>query len=253
MNKSMCVSVVFVLCVFFSVTSCQTVAGREVFETWSTPSQNYALYVPARSGEKPLPVVMYLHPAGDNPNPGYRTFWIIDALNAIEPCAVYIPHHPYNVLDQGAGWGGTYDAELRDSLKEAFSELDKKIAKHKLDADRQYAYGDSMGGEGVVQLAAKLPGRFAGLVSVAGYAERRGVKEIAQTPLWMLYSKGDMDWNVSSSLRNLYAAILEAGGTSTRVTEYDSQSTGMDAHMYAIYTARGDPEVLQWLLKQRKK
>lgn len=239
-----------ILCAVILITSCLKPAPKESFETWSTQNQNYALYVPAHSGDKPLPVVMYLHPAGDNPSPGYRSFWIIGALNAIEPCAVFLPHHPYNPLDQGAGWGGTYDAELRESLKEALSELDAKIRKHKLDANRQYAYGDSMGGEGVFQLAAKLPGRFSGLVSVAGYTESGAAAEIAKTPLWMLYSKGDTDWNVAAASRKLHAAILEAGGAVTRVTEYDSGNTGMEAHMYAIYEAKGDPEVLGWLLSR---
>lgn len=227
--------------------------SEERFVTWKTQSQDYALYIPPRARGQKLPVVMYLHGAGDYPGPGYRAFWLIDALNAIEPCAVYLPHHPYNPLEQGAGWGGTYDAELRDSLREALSELDKKIEKYGLDAERQYAYGDSMGGEAVYQLAAKFPERFAGLVPVAGYTEIRHAREMANTPIWMVYDSGDTDWNVARASRNIYVAIVAAGGEKARFTEYDSGAQGMDAHMNAINSARGEPLVLQWLLSQRKK
>lgn len=226
---------------------------EERFLAWETQSQDYALYIPAHARGQKLPVVMYLHGAGDYPGPGYRTFWIIDALNAIEPCAVYLPHHPYSVLDQGAGWGGTYDAELRDSLREALSELDKKIEQYGLDPERQYAYGDSMGGEAVYQLAAKLPGRFAGLVPVAAYTESAHAGEMAKTPIWMVYDSGDTDWNVARASRSMYAAIVAAGGENVRFTEYDSGERGMAAHMNAINSAPGEPLLLQWLLSQRKK
>jgi predicted peptidase len=227
--------------------------SKELFLTWAASSQDYALFVPANPSGKPLPVVMYLHGAGNYPGPTYRSFWIIDALNRIEPCAVFLPHHPYNEADQGAGWGGTYDADFRGSLKEALSELDAKIKQFGLDSERQYAYGDSMGGEAVYQLAAKLPGRFAGLIPIAGYTEIKNAAEMAQTAIWMVYSAGDMDWNVADSSRNIYKAILAAGGTRVKFTEYDSGGTGMSAHMYAIDTARGDPKFLSWLLIQRKR
>lgn len=226
--------------------------SREAFLTWTTAAQDYALYIPPNPSRKPLPVVMFLHGAGNNPGPTYRSFWIVDALNAIEPCAVYLPHHPYNEADQGAGWGGTYDSGIRGSLKEALSELDAKIAECGLDPDRQYAYGESMGGEGLYQVAAKLPGRFAGLMPVAGYTEIKNVDAMARTPIWMIYSAGDNDWNVANSSRAIYKAIVAAGGSRVKFTEYESGGAGMSAHMYAINAARGDPAPLKWLLSQRK-
>lgn len=227
--------------------------SKETFITWATSSQDYALFVPANRSGKPLSVVMYLHGAGNYPGPTYRSFWIIDALNKVEPCAVFLPHHPYNEADQGAGWGGTYDADFRGSLKEALAELDGKIAQYRLDADRQYAYGESMGGEAIYQLAAKLPARFAGLMPIAGYTEIKNAQEMAKTPIWMVYSAGDMDWDVAGSSRNIYKAILAAGGAQVKFTEYDSGATGMAAHMYAINAARGDTKFLSWLLSQRKR
>jgi hypothetical protein len=64
---------------------------------------------------------------------------------------------------------------------------------------------------------------------------------------------GDMDWNVAGSARSIYSAIVAAGGTRVKFTEYDSGGTGMQAHMYAIDTAREDPRFLQWLLGQRRR
>jgi hypothetical protein len=69
----------------------------------------------------------------------------------------------------------------------------------------------------------------------------------------MFYSAGDTDWGVAYSSRSIYKAILAAGGTRIKFTEYDAGGTGMSAHMYAINTARGDPKFLSWLLSQRKR
>src|SRR5512133_288976 len=60
-------------------------SSKELFLTWATNTQDYALFLPANASGKALPVVMYLHGAGNNPGPTYRSYWIIDALNRIEP------------------------------------------------------------------------------------------------------------------------------------------------------------------------
>jgi hypothetical protein len=46
------------------------------------------LYLPAQT-DKPLPIVMFLH--GCHNDPVSRYHWVLSALNAIEPCAVFLP------------------------------------------------------------------------------------------------------------------------------------------------------------------
>jgi hypothetical protein len=71
------------------------------------------LYVPASNG-KALPVVMFLHACHNDPV--YENHWILAALNAIEPVAVFLPTAPPAIDLTCADWGGTYDEALRPNV-----------------------------------------------------------------------------------------------------------------------------------------
>jgi hypothetical protein len=64
---------------------------RTGFSTWSYQGTPMGLYVPASTGT-PLPVVTFLHACHNDPV--YENHWIIAALNAIEPVAVFLPTAP---------------------------------------------------------------------------------------------------------------------------------------------------------------
>ncbi len=148
-------------------------AESSQFLTWTYQDAPMGLHLPARA-DNPLPVVMFLH--GCNNDPVIEEHWIISALNAIEPVAVFLPTAPVtpNTPYTCADWGGTYDSKIRSQMKNALHELDSLVATHGLDANRQYLYGESMGGEGVYRLLADFPTKFAGAVDVAGYTVNKG-------------------------------------------------------------------------------
>ena len=211
------------------------------FITWTYNGQPVGLYLPD-AADDPLPVVMFLH--GYTNDPIASPPWIVAAINAIEPCAVFVPFRPE---EEGASaWGGTYDAELRPSMVDALAELDRVIEEQSFDTQRQYLYGESMGAEGVFMLLVQFPTRFAGAVAVAGYTLDTGASEMAQTPLWILHGSDDTV-NPTSSSQTIYASILEAGGTQVTYTEYP----GLE-HSPAIVRAREEPGLLEWLLAQRR-
>lgn len=202
------------------------------------------LYVPKAAG-KPLPVVMYLH--GCHNDPVYPEYWIISALNASEPVAVFLPTAPPAIDFTCADWGGTYDLDLRPNMSNALAELNRLIQQYGFDTSRQYLYGESMGGEGVYRLLADFPTRFAGAVSAAGYTVNKNAAQMAQTPLWIFHGTEDG----TSPLENdqaIYQAILAAGGTQVKMTEYP----GLD-HVPGIEKARSEPGLFDWLLAQRRR
>jgi predicted peptidase len=197
------------------------------------------LYVPAPTG-RPLPVVMYLH--GCHNDPVYSEYWLIPAVNAIEPCAVFLPTAP-PLDDMCADWGGTYDTSgLRPAMINALAELDRLIGQYGFDSKRQYVYGESMGGEGVYKLLVEFPTRFAGAVAAAGYPLDVGASQMAQTPLWIFHGSDDSLSPVEND-RAIYRSILDAGGTQVKYTEYP----GLD-HVPAIEQARREPGLFEWLL-----
>jgi poly(3-hydroxybutyrate) depolymerase len=212
------------------------------FTSWTYNGHEMGLYLPAPTGE-PLPVAMFLHYCTGNPV--YEEHWIISALNAVEPCAVFVPTAPPLNADC-ADWGGTYDDHLRPGMVDALAELDRLIQLHGFDVNREYLYGESMGGEGVYKLLAEFPERFAGGVAVAGYTVNKGASEMAKTPLWVVHSEDD-NTAPYSAIATIYQSILDAGGTKVELTTY----TGLD-HVPALENARSDPTFLRWLLDQRR-
>lgn len=102
-----------------------------------------------------------------------------------------------------------------------------------------------MGGEGVFRLLLDFPDRFAGAVSAAGYTLDTGADRIARTPLWI--AVGAEDFDVVGSNRAIYNSIIDAGGSAVKYSEY--QGFG---HVGGIEEARGEPQILQWLLSQNR-
>lgn len=213
------------------------------YSTWTYNGQPVGLYLPETT-QSPLPIVMFLHSCGNSPLS--ENFWIISALNQVEPCAVFLPYRPAAESAECAAWGGTYDETIRPGLRDAVAELDRLVNDYDFDTTRQYVYGESMGGEGVFRLLFDQPTRFAGAIAVAGYTVDKGASQMAQTPLWILHGENDSISPVESA-RTIHQSILDAGGTQVRYTEY----AGLD-HVPAIEEARRHPELLTWLLEQRR-
>jgi len=250
MIKKQLLSVAFIALFVSGVSLVQGAALEEVispvdssrFITWTYNETPLGLYLPKSTG-KPLPVVMYLHYCTGTPV--YPEFWIVPALNALEPCAVFLPTAP--ALDNNcADWGGTYDQNLRGAMVTALHELDSLIKHFGFDAERQYLYGESMGGEGVYRLLTDFPDRFAGAISVVGYTVNKGADKMAKTPLWILHGAEDGLSPVAND-RAIYQAILDAGGTEVTYTEYPDLD-----HVPAMEHARTEPGLLAWLLAQKK-
>jgi predicted peptidase len=211
------------------------------FVTWTYNEKAMGLYVPAPTG-KPVPVAMYLH--GCHNDNVYAGDWMIDALNAIEPCAVFLPTAPPSMDYMCADWGGTYDQDLRPNMIDALAVLDQVISHYGFDTKRQYLYGESMGGEGVYRLLMDFPTRFAAGVSAAGYTLDTGASQMAKTPLWIFHGSGDTTSPVEND-RAIYQSILKAGGTQVKYTEYPDLE-----HVPGIEQARTEPGLFQWLLTQ---
>ncbi len=214
------------------------------FTTWTYDEAKMGLYVPPEASG-PLPVLMYLH--GCHNDPVYPGYWIISAANEIEPCAVFLPTAPPATTPPYsdypcADWGGTYDPALRPNMLNALAELDRLIEDYGFDTQRQYLYGESMGGEGVFRLLVDLPTRFAGAVAASGYTLDTGAGEMAQTPLWIFHGASDSISPVEND-RAIYQSILDAGGTQVQYTEYPDLE-----HVPGIEQARAEPGLFDWLL-----
>lgn len=219
--------------------------GSSQFLKWNYKGANMGLYLPPSTVQNP-PIVMYLHYCSGDPVS--ENFWIIPALNAIEPTTVFLPTAPPEVNTQYpcADWGGTYDQDLRSNMINALHELDSLIKEHGLDSSRIYLYGESMGGEGVYRLLMDFPNRFAGAIVASGYTVNKGAKQMASTPLWIFHGSVDQTADVNNA-RTIYQSIQDSGGTLAQYTEYE----GYD-HVPAMNKVHSEDGVLEWLLSKKR-
>lgn len=122
--------------------------------------------------------------------------------------------------------------------------LDDLSKKYKIDADRVYLTGLSMGGFGTWHLAAYAPDRFAALAPICGGAEVHLTKRIAHLPVWAFHGAKDGGVPVERTTKMIEG--LHKYGGSPKVTIYPEAGHDSWTETYA------NPEFYNWLLAQKR-
>jgi predicted peptidase len=227
----------------------------------------YQVYIPAEfdRGHK-WPVIVYLH---DNGPRGVDGLSQTDAAFASTirrdrsrvPAIVIFPQ-----AIPSARWS---TPSMQD---QTLACLDATAKEFNGDPDRVYLIGYSMGGQGVLRIASRWPDRFAALVDISGtvIAQSRSATEqqveadvqthaflaapdlyralaqlIAGSSIWIFH--GDSDEAVPVEQSRRLVSELRAAGATVRYTEY----AGADHSI--VERAMAEPEVLPWLLSQKRK
>jgi predicted amidohydrolase YtcJ/poly(3-hydroxybutyrate) depolymerase len=222
----------------------------------------YEVFVPAslRPEERP-PVILFLHGAGQRGSAGEQTMEGLGRAIRKDPArwpfVVVLPQCP-----KGAQW-------VEDVEAQAFSALSAALAEFHGDRERVTLMGLSMGGAGTWWSAFRMPGAFAAIVPVCGYAVSssgfpfQGVvphdmrhaigtgdpygaiaSSIGSTPVWAFHGDADPVVPVTET-RRLVAALRRLGG-SPSYTEY--AGVGHDAWTQAF----AEPDLPAWLLAQKR-
>ncbi len=122
--------------------------------------------------------------------------------------------------------------------------LDQVQAAHRVDADRVYCTGLSMGGYGTWRLACEYPSRFAAVAPVCGGGRPFLAKAMKNIPAWVFHGAKDPVVPLSES-EKMVDALKRAGGT-VEFTVYP------DA-LHDSWTATYDnPALYDWLLRHRR-
>jgi predicted peptidase len=123
--------------------------------------------------------------------------------------------------------------------------LDEIVEKYKVDQDRVYLTGLSMGGFGTWAQAAYEPHRFAALAPICGAGQPLTTKRYAKTPVWAFHGGKDIVVPIDSSIKMIES--LKKNGGDPKFTVYP------DAGHDSWIEAYNDPELYEWLLKQKRK
>jgi uncharacterized repeat protein (TIGR03803 family) len=114
-----------------------------------------------------------------------------------------------------------------------------------IDTNRIYIGGGSEGVHAAWDIAAGLPGFFAGGRLMDGWAGSYPASAVAGLPLWIFHSAADANVNVSNS--RTMVQNLRQQGSKPIYTEYS-----VGDHITSIQTGEQTPAAVDWLLAQRQ-
>jgi predicted peptidase len=122
--------------------------------------------------------------------------------------------------------------------------LDEIVAQYKVDLDRIYVTGLSMGGFGTWALAAYQPQRFAAIMPICGGGEPTSMPRLKRLPVWAFH--GAKDEVVPIKRTQQLVDALEAVNGNVQFTVYPDQAHDSWTITYA------NPESYKWLLEQQR-
>jgi predicted peptidase len=226
----------------------------------------YQVYVPTDyTSSRTWPLIVSLHGNGDQGSDGmFQTNSSfarrIRDNRASFPAIVVFPQAKI-----GTRW-------LYPEMQElVIAELNRVIAKFRIDTTRIYLQGYSMGATGSYRLAFRWPEKFAALVVVAGRVEpgaayssaeididRRTnlfvtapdpfaslAPKIKNIPIWIFH--GDADEQVPVAQSRQLVSALKKVGAQVRYTEYPGAN-----HSNAPQKAYAESDLFGWLLSQHR-
>jgi predicted peptidase len=198
----------------------------------------YQLFLPSgyAEGDKDWPLILFLHGRGESNGP-------LSLVKKWGPPLIVesTPDFPYIVVSPQCPADDRWSSDGQQALLAAL--LDEVVKQYRVDADRVYLTGLSMGGYGSWTLAAAHPDRFAAVVPICGGGDPAKAAELKNLPIWVFH--GDQDKAVPlERSQEMVAAIQKAGGTQVRFTTLEHIGHNSWSAAYAT------PELYGWLNQQ---
>lgn len=123
--------------------------------------------------------------------------------------------------------------------------LDEVLAKYRIDPDRVYLNGYSMGGYGTWATAIEYPERFAAIEPICGGGDPADAARLINIPTWAFH--GEKDNTVPASESKVMVDAQKAVGCDVKLTLYPE----LDHNCWEATFA--NPEALKWLLQHVRK
>ena len=197
----------------------------------------YLLYFPPDyDATKSYPLVFFLHGAGER-GEDLETVARYGYMKNVKDGENYPFIFAAPLCPQNMYWGA-----LNESL-EAF--LDFITETLPVDLDRVYLTGLSMGGTGTWMLAMACPQKFAAVVPVCGTGICWNAGALKNLPIYIYHGDCDDIVPITESI-NMLSAINRQGGNAKIKICYGVGHNAWD-------TAYNDPELLDWMLAQKKR
>jgi predicted peptidase len=194
----------------------------------------YLLFLPEgyETSEKEYPLILFLHGAGESGS-GLERIKKHGMPKVLETRRD-LPFIVVSPQSLGRGW----NPEALNAL------LDRIILDYRVDRDRVYLTGLSMGGYGTWALAAEHPERFAAIAPICGGGNPANASKLKDLPIWVFH--GAKDPTVPLSQSQIMVDALKAVGSSVKFTIYP------DAVHDSWTETYDNPELFAWLLSHKR-
>ena len=239
----------FIITIFILLPGCQSQNPAKVATTGQTPQifekeivkhlkAGYLLYLPesyTKDTEKSWPMILFLHGAGERGDnlELVKVEGLPKNLETIKdfPFIVISPQCPA----EAEGWSVEILKELVDDV----------VKKYRIDQDRMYLTGLSMGGIGTWSLAVEYPGMFAAIAPICGRVTDHRLERLKNTPVWVFH--GALDKTIP--IENSKDAVdeLTKMGADVKFTVYPDAGHDSWTETY------NNPELYDWFLRYKGK
>jgi predicted peptidase len=195
----------------------------------------YLLFLPPNyySDNNPKPLILFLHGSGDR---GYDLEKIKN--NSMAVIAKKDKDFPFILVSPQC------PEQIDWEPKSLITLLDEIAAKYKVDPDRIYVTGHSMGGYGTWAFAAAYPQRLAAAVPICGGGDPTTAQQMKNLPIWVFHGAKDSAVPLEESEKMVDA--LKALGSNVKFTVYPEAGHDSWTETYA------NPELFKWLLEQKR-
>jgi predicted peptidase len=199
---------------------------------------SYLLYLPQdyAKDEQRWPLMLFLHGAGER---GHD----LEQVKAHGPPRLIKEgkQFPFIVVSPQCPKDQWWSSEILNAL------LDEIVKNYRVDEDRVYVTGLSMGGYGTWALAMNYPDRFAAIAPICGGGESRKhmVQRLQHISVWAFH--GAKDTVVSMEESERLVNMLKACGGDAKLTIYPEAGHDSWTETY------NNPALYEWLLAHRRK
>lgn len=217
---------------FFAVSAVAQTAKLTAFKNKVTNGYHFWLYEPCQDtlSNSGKPLVLFLHGAslcGNDLN-RVRRYGCLNAIDMGKKIDAFIlaPQNP------GGAWNPDKIQNILTWVLDSYS---------RIDTNRVYVIGMSLGGYGTMDFVGTYPEKIAAAMAFCGGCTLRSYEKLSQLPLYIIHGTGDKAVPVSQS-RKVRDALVKCCDTNLLVySEFAGASHGRLARMFYLN------ETYQWL------
>lgn len=196
----------------------------------------YLLYLPEgyERSSRSWPLLIFLHGAGERGA-------VLDSVKVHGPPMMIAQGHqfPFVVVSPQCPSDEWWTGDVLVAL------LDELVETYRVDKDRVYVTGLSMGGFGTWAMAAAIPDRLAAIVPICGGGRPATAEQMKGIAAWVFHGAKDDAVPLAESTKMVSA--LYSVGADVRFTVYPEAG-----HVEAWQKAYGDPALWEWLEAQHR-